>query len=95
LKILSKKIKKNLENRNILLIFASSKTTINMDVRLNIISFLKENTNKSFSYKEIHTISGGEYKETYNVLQRLVREKIVNKVWPGLCGGRNCEYYVK
>jgi hypothetical protein len=66
-----------------------------MNVRLNIISFLKENNNKPFSYKEIHNVAGGDYKETYSVLQRLVREKIVSKIWPGLCGGRNYEYYVK
>ena len=65
-----------------------------MSKRLDIISFLKENSNKCFSYKELHNVVGGDYNETYNELLRLVREKIVNRVWPGLNGGRNCEYYI-
>jgi hypothetical protein len=66
-----------------------------MDVRLNIISFLKENSNKPFSYKEIHNVAGGDYDETHNVLQRLVRERIVYKVSLGLNNRRDCGYYVK
>jgi hypothetical protein len=65
-----------------------------MSKRLDIISFLKENHNKCFSYKDIHTAVGGDYKETYNELLRLVRERIVSKVLPGLNGGRNFEYYI-
>jgi hypothetical protein len=65
-----------------------------MDKRLDLILLFKENLNTPFSYKEIHAAVGGDYKETYNQLGRLVRERIVKKIWPGLNGGRNCEYYI-
>ena len=62
-----------------------------MNIRLDIIAFLKENKGTQFQYNNIHTIIGGNYNENYLVLQRLVRDRIVSKEHKG----KNYYYFVK
>ena len=63
----------------------------NMNLRLEIISFLKERSGQRFSSREIFNHVGGDYKDFYNVLVSLRQEHIVNRIPKGK---RNYEYFV-
>lgn len=61
---------------------------------LAIVSFLTANEKSMFEFSDINEELNLGYKQTYNALQRLVNNKIVNTVWPGLNGGRKKSYYI-